>query len=119
MDDFVNEVNRAWERSDSVVLASYVLWKLNHIHPFINGNGRTARAAAYFVLCVKEGAWLPGRTILPELIRKNRERYVKALMEVDQSAVSGELKLEPLHVLIQELLGEQLREVVAEDAIPS
>lgn len=119
MDDFVNEVNRAWERSDSVVLASYVLWKLNHIHPFINGNGRTARAAAYFVLCVKEGAWLPGRTILPELIRKNRERYVKALMEVDQSAASGALKLDPLHVLIQELLGEQLKEVVAEDAVPS
>ena len=46
MDDFVNEVNRHWLSVDSVVLAAYVLWRLNYIHPFINGNGRTARAAS-------------------------------------------------------------------------
>ena len=45
MDDFVNIVNRRWEKADPVWLAAYVLWRLNHIHPFINGNGRTARAA--------------------------------------------------------------------------
>ncbi len=114
MDDFINDVNRAWEKTDSVVLACYVLWKLNYIHPFINGNGRTARAAAYFVLCVKEGAWLPGGTILPELIRKNRERYVAALVEVDKSNANGGLNLTPLHSLIQELLTEQLKDVVLE-----
>ncbi|MGH6935150.1 MAG: Fic family protein [Methylocella sp.] len=55
MDDFVNEVNLQWDRTDEVVLASLVLWKLNYIHPFINGNGRTARAACHIVLCVKAG----------------------------------------------------------------
>ena len=45
MDDFVNNVNRSWENADPVVLATLVLWRLNNIHPFINGNGRTARAA--------------------------------------------------------------------------
>jgi Fic/DOC family len=44
MDDFVNTVNRTWEQTDPVVLATYVLWRVNNIHPFINGNGRTARA---------------------------------------------------------------------------
>jgi len=45
MDDFTNTVNHGLVKNDSVVLAVYVLWRLNYIHPFINGNGRTARAA--------------------------------------------------------------------------
>ena len=59
MEDLVNSVNRMWETADPVALAAFVLWRINHIHPFINGNGRTARAASYFVLCVKIGGWLP------------------------------------------------------------
>ncbi|WP_409566306.1 Fic family protein [Methylobacterium sp. J-070] len=66
MDDFVNEVNRAWESTDDVVLATHVLWRLKNIHPLINGNGRTARAVCYFVLCLKAGGWPAGDPILPE-----------------------------------------------------
>lgn len=109
MDDFVNGVNRDWEKADPVVLAAYVLWRLNHIHPFINGNGRTARAASYFVLCLKVGQWLPGVTILPELLRRERERYVIALKEVDASLATGTLNLNTLHALMSELLTEQLQ----------
>jgi Fic family protein len=76
MDDFVNVVNRNWEQTDAVALATLVLWRLNNIHPFINGNGRTARASCYYVLCVKAGNLLPGTTILPELIRQNHQEYV-------------------------------------------
>src|ERR1700733_7954304 len=75
MVDFVNVVNRNWEQFDRVFLATYVLWRLNNIHPFINGNGRTARAACYFVLCLKSGGWVRGQTILPELIRRERDEY--------------------------------------------
>ena len=108
MDDFVNMVNRNWETEDPVVLSSYVLWRLNHIHPFINGNGRTARAAAYFVLCVRAGGWLPGAPIMPELIKEERARYVEALREVDGHYNNGSLNLAPLHVLLSELLDRQL-----------
>lgn len=108
MDDFVNQINRHWVERDPVVLATIVLWRLNHIHPFINGNGRTARAAAYFVLCVATGGWLPGQTILPELLRQNRERYVKALKVADASIVSGDLDLSELHALVSELLAQQI-----------
>ena len=108
MEDFINTVNRTWETADALVLAAFVLWRLNHIHPFINGNGRTARAASYFVLCVKVGQWLPGTTILPELLRRERARYVDALQRVDASAVAGKLDLGPLHALIAELIGEQI-----------
>lgn len=108
MDDFINVVNRNWEATDEVVLAAFVLWKLNWIHPFINGNGRTARAASYFVLCLKSGRWLPGTSILPELIVRERARHVEALRLVDQSAMAGALDLGPLHSLLSELVAEQL-----------
>jgi fido (protein-threonine AMPylation protein) len=113
MEDFVNYVNRNWESADPVALAAYVLWRLNVIHPFINGNGRTARAAAYFVLCLHLGKWLPGTTILPELIRANRDEYVAALQEVDKSAEAGQVDLSVLHTLLSRLLNEQLQSAAA------
>lgn len=114
MEDFINQVNRLWELTDPVVLAAFVLWKLNHIHPFINGNGRTARAASYFVLCVKAGQWLPGTTILPELLRRNRPAYVEALRAVDNSIAGGTLDLAPLHTLLATLLEQQLNGAATE-----
>ena len=111
MDDFINTINHGWESTDPVVLATYVLWRLNFIHPFINGNGRTARAAAYFVLCVKTGGWLPGEPILPELIRQNRDDYVENLLYADATFHNGDLDLKPLHTLIAELLNKQMASV--------
>jgi Fic family protein len=108
MDDFVNTVNRRWETADPVALSTFVLWRMNYIHPFINGNGRTARAAAYFVLCVKAGGWLSGDVILPELLRQNRPEYVEALRIADQSIASGTLDLSVLHEMIVRLLSEQV-----------
>ena len=112
MDDFVNEVNFGWANSDAVVLASFVLWRLNHIHPFINGNGRTARAACYYILCAKSGGWLAGETILPELLVQNRPAYVEALQSADRSVKEhgyDKLDLQPLHELLSELLLTQMR----------
>lgn len=108
MEDFVNVVNRTWTETDAVALASYVLWRLNYIHPFINGNGRTARAACYFVLCLHIGQWLPGNTILPELIRRDRPQYVAALRSADNSFRAGDLDLSELHGLLTMLIHEQI-----------
>lgn len=106
-------MNRGWETTDAVALATYVLWRINHVHPFINGNGRTARAASYFVLCVKAGGWLPGVPILPEKLRQgpNRDEYVSALKVADTSAAAGTLELTPLHTLVSRLLDEQMASV--------
>jgi Fic family protein len=121
MDDFVNTVNRHWAEADQVVLASYVLWRMNYIHPFINGNGRTARAACYFVLCVKSGGLLPGDRTLPELIKQNRDEYVAALRAADASVAGGRLDLLAMHGLLTRLIGEQLAsagiDVVAEEEV--
>lgn len=111
MDDFINQVNRNWESTDPVVLSAYVLWRMNYIHPFINGNGRSARAACYFVLCVTNGGWLPGKTILPELIKRERAAYVNALTKVDESFHAGNFSLEPLHQLLVQLISEQIGSV--------
>jgi len=115
MQHFTNEVNRMWDSTDPVVLAAYVLWKLNLIHPFINGNGRTARAACHFILCAAAGGWLPGEPILPELIRKNRPEYVACLQAVDASALTGSPDLAPLHAFLSKLIAEQIASAAAAD----
>ena len=109
MDDFVNVVNRNWDQTDAVALATFVLWRLNNIHPFINGNGRTARASCYFVLCVKSGGLLPGQTILPELIRRNRQEHIDALQHAHETfAATGDPDLAPLHAILTRLIDEQI-----------
>ena len=104
VDDFINMVNWGWQSTDPVELAANALWRINHIHPFINGNGRTARAVCYFILCVKSGGLLPGTEILPELLRRDetRAQYREALREADWE------NLEPLIALIRDLLVRQL-----------
>ena len=119
MEDFVNYVNRWWETADPVMLAAFVLWRLNYIHPFINGNGRTARAAAYFVLCVKSGGLLAGTTILPELIRRDRTDYVAALQAADNSVKVGQLDMSVLHALLTRLIQEQLNSVAPQPPPPA
>lgn len=109
MQMFTNLVNRMWDQWDPVTLAAYVLWRLNFIHPFINGNGRAARAACHFVLCLKAGGWLPGDPILPDLIRQNRAEYVACLKAVDTTFLAGALDLSPLHKFLTRLIDEQLR----------
>ncbi|MHC8509373.1 MAG: Fic family protein [Rhodospirillales bacterium] len=111
MDDMVNQVNRMWDQVDPVFLAAYVLWRINYIHPFINGNGRTARAAAYFVLCVRRGGPLPGKKMLPELIGlpKNRAGYERGLRAADKSFERGDVDLTRLSGFVAQLLDQQLK----------
>jgi len=116
MQMFTNLVNRSWQENDAVTLATYVLWRLNHIHPFVNGNGRTARVSAYFVLCLRSGGWLPGQKLLPERIVEVRPEYVAALKAADASLQQGALDLSLLHALVSRLLDEQMKS--AEETVP-
>ncbi len=117
MDDFVNYVNRYWDTYEPVILSAYVLWRLNHIHPFINGNGRTARAACYFVLCLKLKAWLPGSTTVPELLclPQIKQKYYTALQQVDQTNENGTVNnLDPVVLLLNDVLVTQFRSIAGE-----
>jgi fido (protein-threonine AMPylation protein) len=114
---FIDEVNRNWDATDPISLATYVLWRINYIHPFVNGNGRTARAACYYVLCLKANGWLAGEPILPELIRANRPAYVAALQHAHTTFESGKLDLSLLQALISQLVTQQIAS--AERAAPT
>lgn len=85
MDEFIAYLNQHWEAKSAVHLAAFTLWRMCWIHPFMEGNGRTARALCCLVLCVKLGFWLPGPNTIPKQIRGNRSPYYKALAEGDQS----------------------------------
>lgn len=111
MDDFVNSVNVSWNNTKPVLLSSFVLWRLNYIHPFINGNGRTARACCYFVLCMKADGLLPGKEYLPRLLKRENARCIDALKYADRKYAEQkpfEEILEPLVELIQTQLSIQL-----------
>ena len=67
-------INDNWNKS-AVHLAAHVLWKMNWIHPFADGNGRTARAVSYAVLSIKLDSLLPGTPTIPEQIASNKDPY--------------------------------------------
>lgn len=89
-------------------LCAYVMWRLNWIHPFTDGNGRTSRALAYFVLCAKVGYRLPGRQTLPEQIAADKTPYYEALEQADEHWQTGQLDLTALEKLLDACLATQL-----------
>jgi Fic family protein len=91
-------------------LAAYALWRLNWIHPFVEGNGRTARAACYYLICMHYGALLPGKKIVPERIRENRDPYYEALKAADRAWDQGHIDVSLLADYLAELLKGQLTE---------
>lgn len=105
MNEFVNELNRYWNDSDALELGTLALWKLNQIHPFINGNGRTARALSYYLICVKMGRLLPGNRILPQLIRDQRDECIQLLRQTDRDFNRGFVAMQEF---VQRLLEEQM-----------
>jgi Fic family protein len=100
-------INGNWSKS-AVHLAAYVLWKMNWIHPFADGNGRTARAVSYVVLSVKLDSVLPGTPTIPEQIASNKEPYYKALEEADKAWGAKRIDVSALEELLTNMLAQQL-----------
>jgi Fic family protein len=110
MDRFLSTAQENWYVWSATELAAYGLWRLNWIHPFIEGNGRTARAACYFLLCVRSGALLPGRKIVPERIRESRREYEAALAAADRAWDAGNLDFSEMEDYLASLLQAQLED---------
>lgn len=89
MDRFISFIHENWFLATPTQLAAYGLWRLNWVHPFIEGNGRTARAVCYYPLCVRDGRLLPGKKIVPERISETRVPYVAALRAADRAWAEG------------------------------
>jgi Fic family protein len=108
-------VNDNWSES-AVHLAAYVLWKMNWIHPFADGNGRTARAASYVVLSIKLDSLLPGTPTIPEQIASNKDPYYKALEEADKAWAQEKIDISALEGLLGDMLAQQLLNAAKEAA---
>ena len=115
MDRFFSLIHENWTIVDHpTLLPAYALWRLNWIHPFVEGNGRTARAACYYLICMKQGRLLPGKKTVPERIKESRDAYIAALQAADGAWDEGRYDVTQLAVYLEGLLQEQLSEANAE-----
>ena len=103
--DYLNEHHH--DRT-AIQLAAYVMWRLNWIHPFTDGNGRTSRVFSYVVLCVKLGFPLGGTNSIPEQIVANRVPYFEALEAADAAWKRDVIDLTAMEQLLARLLAVQL-----------
>jgi fido (protein-threonine AMPylation protein) len=110
VEDLCDYVNDNWHAS-AIHLAAYVMWRLNWIHPFADGNGRTSRALSFFVLSVKLGIVLPGTPTLPELVIQHRGDYEDALDQADEAWRADRVDVSAMERLIESLLAKQLARV--------
>lgn len=113
VDEMCEYVNSNWEKP-ALHLAAYLMWRVNWIHPFYGGNGRTARGLAYLIMCARLGFALPGTTTIPDLIVQDRDPYYAALREADESWESRALNIGSLENLMSALLAKQLVELHAQ-----
>lgn len=111
MDRCISLIHENWGGTDqSLTLPAYVLWRMNWIHPFVEGNGRTARAACYYLICMAYGDLLPGSKTVPERIRENRQPYYDALGAADKAWADGQFDVSDLAAYLSTLVKAQLSE---------
>lgn len=107
--DLVDKLNAAASDSSAIWRAAYALWRLNWIHPFAGGNGRTARAFSYLIICMDMKMILPGVPSMPSLIYEHRDEYVAALRAADESAIDGaEPDISRMEAFLQDIVTRQL-----------
>jgi Fic family protein len=112
VEEMCDYVNTNWSRTP-IYLASYVLWRLNWIHPFVDGNGRTTRIVSFVVLCVRLGYRLPGTNTVPDQISRDKNPYYQAL-ELADAAYQNQKNVDvtTMEKLVSSLLANQLASVI-------
>jgi Fic family protein len=102
-------VNDNWATKSAAHLAAYILWRMNWIHPFADGNGRTARAVSYVVFSIKLDSLLPGTPTIPEQIATDKQPYYKGLEVADEAwAATGQIDVSALETMLTNMLAAQL-----------
>jgi Fic family protein len=114
VEDLCEYVNENFDARSALHLSAYVMWRINWIHPFDDGNGRTARATSYLVLCTKLRNRLPGKPTIPDLIAERKGSYYKALEAADTAWAEGRVDLTGLEALLESHLAAQLVSAVEE-----
>lgn len=112
MTDTFAQLTAMWAGASPVDVGAYLLWRINWVHPFKNGNGRTARAFCYVCVCLKFGFILPGTVTLIDLIMQNRPEYQTALKAADTSfEATGTPDLTGMTIFVERLLRLQFASI--------
>lgn len=107
LEDMCEYVNQNWQSKAPLHLSAYVMWRLNWIHPYPDGNGRTSRAVSYLVLCIAIGYLLPGEVTIPHQIAADKRAYYRALEAADKSFAGGALDVTAMEELLKGYLAKQ------------
>jgi Fic family protein len=111
MCDYVND---NWHERTAFHLSAYVMWRLNWIHPFEDGNGRASRTVSYVVLLAKLNTLLPGVPTIVQQIQDDRTTYFRALEHADEIELSGSIDVSEMESVIKGMLATQLLSVIQE-----
>jgi len=115
--DMCAYVNDNWDSRSAIQLAAYILWRMNWIHPFADGNGRTARMVSYLILSIKIKALLPGTPTIPDQIAADKTPYYDALEIADGAWKRGQLHLSEMELMLEGMLAQQLLSATEEASV--
>jgi fido (protein-threonine AMPylation protein) len=116
IEEMCDYVNAHREERSAIHLAAYVMWRLNWIHPFTDGNGRTSRVVSYVVLCIMLESVLRGERTIPDQIVDNRGPYFKALESADAAWKDGNVDVRAMEELLEGMLAVQLHKMMEKAA---
>jgi len=108
LEDMCDYLARHWTSTTPLHLAAYALWRLNWIHPFVDGNGRTARIISNLILSARSGKLIPGDLTIPEQIVRNKQPYYQALEPADKAFLKGNIDVSSMETLLGQYLANQL-----------
>jgi Fic family protein len=110
--EFCDYINDNWHEQTAFKLSAYAMWRLNWIHPFTDGNGRTSRALSYALLNLKLGYVIPGSPTIPQQIETDNSHYIKALEMSDEAERGGMVDVSEMEKMIRAMLAKQLLSVI-------
>ncbi|WP_018341819.1 Fic family protein [Cytophaga aurantiaca] len=89
-----------------IIKACVLHFMIGFIHPFVDGNGRTARALFYWYL-LRNGYWLTEYLSISRLIVKSKTQYAQAYLysEIDENDVTYfiDYKIKTMDLAFQDL----------------
>lgn len=110
--EFCDYINNNWHEQPAFNLDAYAMWRLNWIHPFSDGNGRTSRTLSYMLLCIKLRYVLPGTPTILQQIEIDNAHYIAALEAADAAARGGGENIREMEVMLRSMLAKQLLSVI-------
>ena len=93
-----------------IIKGCIIHFMIGYIHPFVDGNGRTARALFYWYL-LKKGYWLTEYLSISKLILRSKAQYARAYQysEIDDNDLTYFIKYK---LRTMKLAFESLREYI-------